>query len=140
MTAITFENASQIQRDEVVELYESVGWMAYTVNPDLLLGALQGSHSIVTARDDGRLVGLARAISDGVSIVYLQDILVRPTAQRQGVGRQLVSILLGAYEGVRQKVLITDVEEKQRAFYESLGFTESHDHDPGIRAFVHFTN
>ena len=37
---------------------------------------------------------------------------------------------------MRQRVLLTDTDEAQHAFYVSLGFTETHDYEPGLRAFV----
>ena len=126
-------------RDELAELYEAVGWVAYTRDLDALDRALQGSSLVVTARRDGRLVGLARIVSDGATIAYLQDILVRPEEQRRGVGRRLVTAALAPFESVRQKVLLTDDDPGQRAFYESLGFAETHDFDDGsLRAFVRF--
>ena len=85
---------------------------------------------------DGDLVGLARAISDDVSICYLQDILVSPHQQRAGIGQALISNIMERYVHVRQKVLLTDDEPGQRAFYQSSGFTEAHDFDPPLRAFV----
>lgn len=46
---------------------------------------------------------------------------------------------LAPFASVRQKVLLTDDEPGQRAFYESLGFTEIRDLDDGsLRAFVQF--
>ena len=84
-------------------------------------------------------MGLARVISDGASVCYLQDVLVHPDEQRNGTGRQLVLAALEPYAGVRQKVLLTDDEPGQRAFYESLGYTEVHEHaDGSLRAFVRF--
>ncbi|MGB5937762.1 MAG: GNAT family N-acetyltransferase, partial [Ornithinimicrobium sp.] len=56
--------------------------------------------------------------------------LVRPDHQRSGLGRSLVRTLFDTYADVRQRVLITDTEPRQRAFYESLGFIESNDIDP----------
>ncbi|CAM3068996.1 GNAT family N-acetyltransferase [Saccharomonospora xinjiangensis] len=72
------------------------------------------------------------------SIGYVQDVLVHPDCQRHGVGRTLVTTLLDLYLGVRQRVLLTDAEPGQRAFYESLGFTEIHDMRPPLRSFVSF--
>jgi GNAT superfamily N-acetyltransferase len=77
-------------------------------------------------------------VGDGLTIVYLQDLLVRPEAQRGGIGRDLLTHLLEPYADVRQKVLLTDTEPTQRAFYEALGFTELRDHEPELRAFVRF--
>jgi GNAT superfamily N-acetyltransferase len=101
--------AIQIERevgeDDLAALYESVGWEAYTRSPDALVEAIGNSSIVVTARDEhGELIGLARGLSDDASIVYLQDILVRPDHQRTGVGRRLLTICLERYRHVRQKV------------------------------------
>lgn len=122
--------------DEVVALYESVGWTRYTADPALLYDALNRSLRVVCAREDGVLVGLARVVGDGLTIVYLQDILVAPAQQRRGVGARLLRAVLEPFGTVRQKVLITDDEPAQRAFYEAMGFTEIRDLDAPIRAFV----
>ncbi|WP_242862945.1 GNAT family N-acetyltransferase [Curtobacterium luteum] len=123
--------------EELLDLYGAVGWTAYTRDPDVLVAAITGSHAVITARDAGRLVGLARTVSDGATIVYVQDVLVHPEHQRTGVGRALLDEVLRRYERVRQTVLLTDAEPGQRAFYESLGFVEAHDVSPGtLRSFV----
>ena len=128
-----------VTRDELVELYDSVGWSAYTAKPDTLVRAVENSSLLVTARRDGRLLGLARAISDDATICYLQDVLVAPEGQRSGIGAALVRAVLDRYSGVRQKVLLTDDEPRQRLFYESLGLTEIRDLEGGsLRAFVRF--
>ena len=125
-------------RAEVVELYESVGWTTYTRDPEVLMRSLAGSHRLVAARDGDRLVGLARSLSDGATVVYLQDVLVHPEWQRGRLGGRLLAELFAGYEGVRQRVLLTDDEEHQRSFYQGLGFVESHDHRPPLRSFVRF--
>ncbi|MEO6122718.1 MAG: GNAT family N-acetyltransferase [Ilumatobacteraceae bacterium] len=71
--------------------------------------AIDNSSMVVTARaPDGRLLGLARGMSDDSSIFYLQDILVNPDQQRRGLGRRMLGICLERYAHVRQKVLLTD--------------------------------
>nr|WP_275436748.1 GNAT family N-acetyltransferase [Helcobacillus sp. ACRRO] len=125
------------ERAETLALYDSVGWAAYTQQPDVLMSALAGSTTVVTARDGrGGLVGLARVISDGVSIAYLQDVLVHPDHHRRGLGAALVDAAFEPHRSVRQNVLMTDTEARQAAFYESLGFTEMHAAD--VRGYVRF--
>jgi GNAT superfamily N-acetyltransferase len=129
-----------VARDELLALYASVGWTAYTAEPDTLVRGVEGSSLVVTARRAGRLVGLARAVSDGATICYVQDVLVAPDAQRCGVGGALVRTVLERYAAVRQTLLLTDDEPGQRAFYESLGLAELRDTADGtLRAFVRFT-
>ena len=133
------EPVTKLPSDDVLTLYGAVGWTAYTADPTILTRALDNSSFVVAAREDGRLIGLARALSDDATICYLQDVLVHPDHQRGGIGRKLVAAILQRYVHVRQKVLLTDDEPAQRAFYESLGYTEIRDVEAAaLRAFVRF--
>lgn len=125
-------------RDDIFRLYSSVGWTSYTSDLTRLERAIAASLRVVTAWDGEKLVGLARAVGDGLTIVYLQDILVMPDYQHSGIGRQLVERVFVPYGGVRQKVLITDDEPRQFAFYRAMGFTELSDMHQPLRAFVKF--
>jgi GNAT superfamily N-acetyltransferase len=128
-----------LERDEALRLYAAVDWYGYTKDVDKLLRSLAGSHLLLTARDaDGRLLGLARTISDGETVCYLQDLLVRPGAQRSGIGRALVEELKRRYEHCRFFVLSTDsadAEDARRShpFYRALGFV-AHE-EQGMAAF-----
>ncbi|MFI8392795.1 GNAT family N-acetyltransferase [Streptomyces sp. NPDC085540] len=114
--------------DEVLSLYDSVGWEGYTRDVDRLCRGLANSHLVITARDgSGTLLGLARTISDDEHICYVQDVVVNPAHHRQGVGRSLVEHLMRRYSHCRFFVLSTDHEsspegERNHAFYRSLGF------------------
>lgn len=124
--------------DELVELYRAVGWTVYAADPARLLAAVRASHTVLTARSEtGTLIGLLRTVSDGLTIVYIQDILIAPFQQRAGIGGTLLDAVIARTDGIRQMVLLTDDEAAQRAFYESRGFTEAHDIAPNpLRSFV----
>lgn len=123
--------------EQLLGLYEAVGWSAYTTDAALLRRAVSGSFHVVTAWAGEQLMGLARVISDGATIAYLQDVLVHPHHHRQGLGRALVDRAFSPVRTVRQHVLLTDAEAGQRAFYEALGFTEVRDTaGEGLRSFV----
>lgn len=138
LAEIEFADDEVVPIKELVELYDSVGWMLYTADPDGLARAVDRSTYVVTARNpDGTLVGLARCLSDDVSIMYLQDVLVRPDHQRRSIGFFLVSVCVKRFEHVRQKVLLTDDEPGQAAFYQSLGYQNLRDFGPPtINAYV----
>lgn len=140
MPTFTLSTSPAIADTEILSLYSSVGWTAYTKNPDVLFQAIQNSSFVVSAwSEDGKLVGLARTVSDDATICYLQDILVHPELQRAGVGRALFEQVMERYQHVRQTVLITDDEPQQRAFYESMGLTEGADFSGGpVRVFAEF--
>ena len=118
---------SQIDPDEILSLYSSVGWTAYTDNPDSLLRGIRNSLLTLAAFDEDRLLGLIRCVGDGETIIYVQDILVYPEFQRRGIGSALLRELLGRFPNVRQTVICTDPEERTLAFYKSLGFAPMDD-------------
>ena len=140
MSKFTILAGGPVSDSEVLALYESVGWSAYTRDPKVTTAAIRGSSLVVTARNaGGGLVGMARAISDDATICYLQDILVDPAFQKSGAGRGLLEAVRTRYQHVRQLVLISDDEPGQRAFYEALGFTEGSDFRPDpVRIFAQF--
>lgn len=125
--------------EEALALYRAVGWTAYTQLPERLLRGLAGSHLVITARDDdGTLLGLARTVSDGESICYIQDILVHPDAQRRGVGRALLQDVRERYRHCMFVALSTDAEgtpdaKRSHPLYRTLGF-RSHA-ELGLAAF-----
>jgi len=140
MPEFSISASPDVSDAEALALYESVGWSAYTRDPELLMRAIRNSSFVVTARAaGGGLAGLARAVSDNATICYLQDILVDPGFQGAGVGRALLEAVQRRYGHVRQTVLLTDNEPGQRAFYEALGFTEGADFSPApLRVFALF--
>lgn len=110
--------------EEILSLYKSVGWTAYTEQPDVLRQGFENSMLILAAYDAEKLLGIIRAVGDGATIVFVQDILVFPEYQRIGVGTALLQAVLNRYDNVRQIELATDNTEKTVAFYKSMGFTE----------------
>ncbi len=121
---ILYADDEVVSIKELVTLYESVGWLIYAADPDSLARAIDRSSYVVTARnDEGDLIGLARCLSDDVSVMYLQDILVHPDLQHQGIGNYLAQVCLTKFAHVRQKVLMTDDQPELRRFYESLGYS-----------------
>ncbi|MGU7949344.1 GNAT family N-acetyltransferase [Streptococcus suis] len=120
---ITYKQHPQLDFQAVLDLYASVGWTNYTDRPAMLQKALEHSLFVLAAFDGDCLVGLLRAVGDGHSIVFIQDILVLPTYQRQGIGRQLLEQAITHFSGIYQLHLLTDNTEKTRSFYEAIGFT-----------------
>ena len=79
---------------------------------------------VLAAYDGEELLGIIRTVGDGATIVFVQDILVFPDKQRQGIGTALLKEILNRYPDVRQIELATDNTAKTMAFYKSMGFSE----------------
>lgn len=110
--------------EQILDLYNSVGWTNYTQNPDMLKQALDASLYTLYAYEGEELLGLVRAVGDGFSSVFIQDLLVKPDQQRKGIGKDLMEQVLTNYSHAYQIQLATEASEKNLAFYQSLGFQE----------------
>lgn len=92
--------------------------------PEVIRGMLEHASVIVTARDAGRLVGVARAITDFVYCTYLSDLAVDEDYQQRGIGRELIrQTHLAA--GL-QTSLVLLAAPKARTYYGHIGMT-AHD-------------
>ena len=120
MIKITKETSVSI--DDVLHLYQAVGWTNYTNQPQMLEQSLAHSLAIYVARDGEKIVGLVRLVGDSFSSVFVQDLIVLPTYQRQGIGSDLMKEALGDYKDAYQVQLVTEETEKNLGFYRSLGF------------------
>lgn len=134
---ITYKDCRELPAKQVLALYRALQWSA-AEKPDLLLKALAGSHTVVTAWHGDRLVGLGNALSDGHLVVYYSHMCVHPDYQGLGIGRGIVERLQERYAGFHQHSVLADGQAV--GFYEKLGFTQpgncqalwiysGHDHD-----------
>jgi GNAT superfamily N-acetyltransferase len=125
MAEITYEVVQAVAVDAVVDLYKAGGWWREEPGArEVIPRMVTGSFCFMVAREaeGGRIVGMGRAISDGCSDAYIQDVVVLHPWRRHGIGRELVS-RLARYCADRQLAWIGLVAEPgTQAFYASLGF------------------
>ena len=114
----------EYKENEIQRLYTEVGWTAYTENMSVLEQGYKNSLLVLAAYENGELLGIIRCVGDGFTIVFVQDILVFPQKQHQGIGTALLKAVLKKYPNVRQIELATDKTPKNVNFYKSLGFSE----------------
>ena len=120
---IEFKENKKISQLDLKTLYEDVEWYAYTRDLNQLQQALENSLYVITAWEGERLVGLIRVVGDGLTILYIQDILVLNSYQNQGIATELMNRVIAKYKDVRQKVLLTEEVPNVRHFYEKNGFS-----------------
>ena len=112
----------KIKDEEVLAIYKANQWSS-AEKPTQLLSALRDSHSLVTARISGRLVGIGNAISDGHLVVYYPHMLVHPEYQRNGIGKKMIEAMQKRYSNFHQQILTAD--GNAIAFYKSIGFVKA---------------
>ena len=119
---ISVRKQDVVKLEDVLHLYQAVGWTNYTNQPQMLEQALPHSLVVYLAFDGEKIVGLIRLVGDGFSSVFVQDLIVLPSYQRQGIGRSLMKEALEDYKDAYQVQLVTEQTEKNVGFYRSLGF------------------
>lgn len=119
---INFINSKELDNEQLERLYNNVEWYAYTQDLEGLQQAMKQSLEVISAWNDDELVGLIRVVGDGLTIIYIQDILVLNCFQNRGIATQLMQQVLEKYKNVRQKVLLTEEAPDVRRFYEKNGF------------------
>ena len=119
---IKFTKERSVSIDDILHLYQAVGWTNYTNQTQMLEQSLAHSLAIYVARDGKEIVGLVRLVGDGFSSVFVQDLIVLPSYQRQGIGSDLMKEALADYKDAYQIQLATEQTEKNLGFYRSLGF------------------
>jgi N-acetylglutamate synthase-like GNAT family acetyltransferase len=101
-------------------LNKSAFWAVDRRIEDLQL-ALDRSEPVVSAWDGDKLIGFARAVSDGVYRATIFDVVIDCDYQRLGLGRRLVEIVL-AHSCMQRVERIYLTTTHQQSFYERLGF------------------
>ena len=94
MTIEITADLSRVTPEQVEAVYESVGfgWSYKPLPLERLFGpGVFGFFAL--DRQDGRLVGLLRALSDDLSVTWIAEVCVLPSHQRQGIGARLMQAL-----------------------------------------------
>jgi GNAT superfamily N-acetyltransferase len=121
---VEFEAVDAAPFEEIVELYKSAGWWQDAPGACAIVSAMiRGSFRFMVARlPEGRIVGMARVISDRCSDAYIQDVVVLPSYQRQGIGRELIHRLTEYCVDRKISWIGLVAEPGTREFYEKLGY------------------
>jgi ribosomal protein S18 acetylase RimI-like enzyme len=77
---------------QLIDLYRAERWWQASddAREDLIRKLITGSHCFVIAQEGMSIIGMGRAISDGISDAYIQDLTVRIDRRKQGIGGAIV--------------------------------------------------
>ncbi len=135
MAEIEYEQVTAAPTEAIIDLYKAGGWWHESPRARAIIAdMIRGSFCFMLARDGGgRIVGMARVISDGVSDAYIQDVVVLRDHRHRGIGRELIWRLtcFCLQKEIEWIGLVAEPGTKQ--FYEGLGFKEL----AGYHAMLH---
>ncbi len=107
----------------LAELYREAGWVAPEEDSQFIRRVTAGSTVFIAVYDRERIIGMGRAISDGVSDAYIQDIAVLKAYRHQGIGGEIVRRIVAALEAQKIDWIALVGEPGTESFYRALGFT-----------------
>jgi spermidine synthase len=135
MATISFlEHPSTEQLLQILALYRQAAWWDETADEnldlDILTRLIQGSHCFAVAVRSGAIIGMGRAISDGVSDAYIQDVAVREEYRKKGIGSSLVDMLIKRLQSDNIGWIGLIAERGSQPFYKKFGFQKMKDAAP----------
>jgi GNAT superfamily N-acetyltransferase len=109
--------------EEYAALNDAVGWAGYT-NLEAIPIALRNSLFCVVAVKRGKVIGTGRLVGDGARFIYVQDVMVLPRHQGQGVGTAIMDSLMRYIDdhAPRKTYVHLFTSKKTAGFYERYGF------------------
>ena len=124
---IKYKETHDFNKDELERLFLSVDWSSGHF-PDKLVTAMKNFHTVISAWEGNKLVGMICVMDDGIMNAYVHYLLVDPEYQDKAIGRTLVEMVKDKYkEYLRIAVIAYDNEAH---FYEACGFEKSTDASP----------
>lgn len=127
---IEYRDDVVLSASEAIDLYQrsTLGERRPVDRPDIFEAMLKNASLTITAWHNGRVVGVARTLTDFAYVAYLADLAVDAQIQRQGIGRRLIEATKARLEPSCMIVLLS--APKANEYYPKLGF----EHNP--RAWV----
>jgi ribosomal protein S18 acetylase RimI-like enzyme len=128
---IEIKKIDVVKIEEVEQLYRDAGWWHDDYVAEKFIQKMaSGSCCFAGAFDNGKMIGMGRAVSDGASDAFIQDVTVLGEYRGQGIGKQIVNFVISdlKQKGIDWIGLIAC--PRTETFYAELGFKPMERHIP----------
>ncbi len=128
---LRYSITKDLPRADVLALYRAAGWFGMSDPAPELDAMIANSFAVSAAFDPaGRLVGMARALSDGVSDAYILDVVVDPAHRSRGIGREIVKRLADHLASCGVDWIVCVGVPGTETFYRAAGVAPMDGHTP----------
>ena len=117
--------------EAVYRLYREAGWLDPEDTPETIAALVSGSFCFCGAfMPDGTMIGMMRALSDGVSDAYLLDLVVQADCRKHGIGQKILSVLSDHLRGLGIGWIVLIGAPGTESFYRKSQFAAMEGHTP----------
>jgi len=118
--------------DDIVKLYKAGGWWKDSYDKSGVTKLIKGSYAfaVIIDKNTGKIIGMGRILSDGVSDAYIQDLVILPDYREKGIGKKLVKALVDYCHKNKIFWIALIAEPDQDGFYKNLGFKQMKNYVP----------
>jgi len=121
MLQYQIETNLSVEEFTEVLINSTLGERRPITEPDRIAKMLEHGNLIITARDNGKLVGVSRSLTDFAFCTYLSDLAVDDKYQKQGIGKELVRL---TKKEAPQAKLILLAAPKALNYYPKIGMKQ----------------
>lgn len=120
---ITYQIEEKIGEEEFTQVLinSTLGERRPVNDTERIAGMLQHANLIATARDNGKLIGVSRSLTDFVFCTYLSDLAIDENYQKMGIGKELIRL---TKEHTPKAKLILLAAPKAVGYYPKIGMTQ----------------
>ena len=119
-------------RKDIIRLYKDAGWWkpSYARNITFIDRIVKDSCCFAAAFHDGEMIGMGRALSDGSSDAYIQDVVVLKRYRGHGIGAEIITAIVKELHARKIDWIALVAQPGTEKFYRNLGFRRMKDHIP----------
>src|SRR3989338_1495714 len=121
---MSYKVGNKLKLDEVIGLYKdsTLGKLRPVKDRKRFLKMIKNANLVVTAWDNKKIVGIARAVSDFSYVTYLSDLAVRKAYQKKGIGKMLIK-KIRQKSGPKTKIVLLAAPASKK-YYPHIGFEQ----------------
>ncbi len=131
-TKIHIKLLRKAKREDIIMLYKDAGWWSpsFARNLSFINKIVSDSCCFAAAYQDGKMIGMGRAISDGCSDAYIQDVVVLKKFRGNGVGADIIRTIVKYLQKKNIDWIGLVGQPGTEKFYKRLGFRRMNGHIP----------